>query len=87
MSKEKKLGPGDDAEMIDSPHLWPMWPVLPVKNYKLAGPGEFPETGIIESGNPTVVLVGLLGLTKWETAPQMKYNSIAELLQAGWIVD
>ena len=28
---KKKLGPGDDLEMMQSPDLWPQWPVLPMK--------------------------------------------------------
>lgn len=86
-TKAKHLGPGDDLEMIQSPDQWPCWPVLPMKNWKTAKPGEGPETGIIWHGHPTTILVGCLGLTDWSKAQRIEYGSVEELLEAGWIVD
>ena len=33
MSEPKKLGPGDDLEMMRSFDNWPVWPTLPMKRY------------------------------------------------------
>lgn len=85
----RRLGPGDELEMIDSPHLWPLWPVLPMKNYTKLCPltGQKPMTGLIVAGNVTTVLIGTLGLTDWMTAEEMVYASVQEMLVDGWIVD
>ena len=87
MKTERRLGPGDDMEMIKSPELWPYTIYLPMKNYKRVGPGEFPDTGIILAIRPTRVFLGTLGMTRWEKAEHIDYASVEELLAAGWQVD
>lgn len=82
--KPKRLGPGDDLLMINSPDRWPCWPILPMKNRKNREPRDL---GIILDGQPTTILVGCLGLTDWEKAERIRYNSVEELLADGWIVD
>lgn len=85
----KKLGPGDDLEMINSPELWPLWPILAMKRYHKDKPGEFPETGVIFDGEPTTVLVGCIGLTEF-THPECEkvtYRTVEDLLADRWIVD
>ena len=89
MNTERKLGPGDDKEMILSDDQWPCWPILPVKNHTKICPltKEKPMTGVICSGRRTVVFIGVLGLTHWATAKSMTYASVEALLADGWIID
>ncbi len=83
----RKLGPGDDLEMINSPHLWPWKDRLPVINRTKVCPfvGGMGMPGVIFKDNPTTVHVGLifLGLT----GERFCYSSVAELLQEGWRID
>lgn len=86
----KKLGPGDDLEMINSPDLWPWYPMLPLKNPKMDDP-HMPGTsapGVITVGNPTRVLLGCMFMMyPSESMPHIQYESVQALLDAGWIVD
>jgi len=85
----RKLGPGDDLEMIQSPWLWPYSFYLPMKHKTRKDPNLFnsPVTGLILAGKPTVVLLGTLGLTDWTRAARVEYRTVEALLADGWIVD
>lgn len=85
----KRLGPGDDLEMIWTPSEWPLYPILPVKNWSKVCPltGMKPMTGIIVHGRERFVIVGTLGLTDFVAAPEMEYPSVEELLEDRWVVD
>lgn len=86
----KKLGPGDDLEMINSPDLWPCWPLLPLKNPKMDDP-NMPGTsapGVIIYTNPTRVILGCMFLMNFtDDTPSIQYESVQAMLDAGWIVD
>ena len=96
---KKVLGPGDDLEMLCKPELWPKWPMLPVKNYKLADPKDhgFPLSGIVyapmsmevETDRYTVYL-GNMFCNPDPADPDGKkcvYDSFTDMLAAGWVVD
>jgi len=87
MKTERRLGPGDDLLMINSPAGWPCWPILPMKNRVKTEPDGSRLLGIILDGNPTTVLIGTLGLTDWKKATKMTYHSVEALLADHWIVD
>lgn len=86
---KRRLGPGDDLEMINNPDLWPLWPVLPLKNPREVDPvdGTKPNLGFIVHGQPTVVVIGVMLLTNLTTARRRGYSSVEALLEDGWEVD
>lgn len=85
----KRLGPGDDLEMINSPALWPWSFYLPVKNPIEVDPttGTKPNVGVIMSGQLTVVHLGCLFTTDFGKAEKRTYPSGEALIADGWIVD
>lgn len=82
-------------KMAQNPNTWP-YPVLPVKKRK---ENDFPDTGIISIGDlyPIKIYVDvnlfMLPKTKeeWkkiENNPNnLTFNTVEEMLEAGWIVD
>jgi hypothetical protein len=92
---KKVLGPGDDLEMLCKPELWPKWPMLPMKNYKLADPKDhgFPLCGIVydEAGADRYpVYLGNTFCNPDPADPDVKklvYDTFAKMLAAGWVVD
>jgi hypothetical protein len=80
----------DDLKMMRRPHLWPWWPVLPIKNYKRAKPGCL-ECGILcmddLSGlpEPVVVLSNMFEID--ENKKQIQYDSLEAIVADGWVVD
>lgn len=84
----------DDASMIDSPNQWPMKKVLPVKKY--GEKGRFPVFGIIVhpdcfpvyvERNKYLIFETDMGNPDFENCPKHQFNSAAELVAAGWMVD
>lgn len=79
-----------DRKMMSNPKTWPNWPLLPVKRETANGY----EVGVIAAikGQLTwVYLCNFWGLVakseSMKDARILKYNSLDELLAAGWIVD
>ena len=76
------------------PRCWPKWPVLPVKNYREPGdiPG-FPKQGVlIDTPNRLLTIVYMVNMYMLnaqpiEQVPQVKFDSVDDLLAAGWEVD
>lgn len=85
----KRLGPGDDLEMINSPALWPWRHYLPVKNPEEVDPvmGTKPNVGVIVSGQLTVVHIGCLFTKEFSRGEKRTYPSVEALIADGWIVD
>lgn len=90
----KRLGPGDDLEMINTPSLWPTWPFLPVKRYEAEVSEGFHDLAMLQLGviwarRPTTVMLGCLWLTDFAApdAKHISYSSVEELLAASWRVD
>ena len=85
MTKEQCAAERNDYEMIMHPDWWPMYPLLPVKNRKESKDG-FGLMGVIHSSQPTTVF--LCNLFGWHpSAPTRKFESVKDLVAAGWIVD
>lgn len=68
---ERILREHDDAAMMATPDLWPMWPVLAVKRRRK--PGEMPEIGTITDFD--------------QTPPLKVYLCGMHALADGWVVD
>ena len=93
---KKKLGPGDDLEMLQTPDLWPNWPALPMRRYKPDQTVGFPEVGVVldmEGLQNMVVKINLFylnalnGAERIRDAEKYRYESLEALLADGWIVD
>ena len=92
----KTFGPGDDAEMIRSPHVWPAFPFLPVKRYETKDGhldtmqcGVIVVPGVKEDGGVVIYEANIVGLTigMLMRAEEHAYASVDEALADGWIVD
>jgi hypothetical protein len=73
---------------------WPRHPFLPVKNYEGVKPGDMPICAVMVAGFPSTVfdfnIFGPPGNTIQEITANAKrtdYDSLDDLLAAGWIVD
>lgn len=95
---EPKLGPGDDAQMIRSPGLWPRWPVLPVKKPGFWEDQSGKKMGVIfdeprDKGwriiHVNLYAVGTMPEEKWKKvcSEATRYESLEALLADGWVVD
>lgn len=80
----------DDMAVINNPNQWVHWPYLPVKNPRR----KEDDLGIVVASQgktlPTVFLENLYSLpskSKLADSPKIEYDSIAELVTDGWIVD
>lgn len=80
-----------ETEYIRSPDKWPQWPFLPMK-----GPERYEVGLIIETNEPdwqkTIYLANLFSgekIAKAMTDPkqQVKFETIADMLEAGWRID
>ncbi len=50
----------DDLKMMEDSRTWPIYPILPVKNYKLTRPGKAPVLGVLFADDPKpIVYVGV----------------------------
>jgi hypothetical protein len=81
-----------EKQLILDQDKWPHWPVLPVKNYQLVKPGEFPECGILFASDlekPVIYIMNLftIGHVRKEDVKQFKFESLDAMLAAGWIGD
>lgn len=76
-----------DIEMLRHPALWPMRPILPLKNVKRRDEQGFPELGVIFEGNETTVLIGCVGITDFTKSTRETFPNIGAMLDAGWVVD
>ena len=82
----------DDVTFLNSPALWPNWPVCPVKRYDQC-PGMMPTCGLVfdlAGCKPAVYLLNMWELStpgSVENAAKQEFESFAELVAAGWMVD
>ena len=76
----------DDIYMIEHAVNWPQV-VLPVKRYE--DDGEIPECAVLLQGKPPIVKIWNLwdDPKKLRGAKELTYESAAEMVNAGWIVD
>lgn len=76
-----------DAEFIQHPGLWPMWPLLPLKRTRNTSSG-LPETGvIIEEETKFRVYHCSMFTTITPSTPHTDYPTVNALLADGWVVD
>jgi len=89
---KKKLGPGDDAEMICNPQFWPSFVVLPLKRRNAF---EERNLGLLfdeprEAGY-RVFLTNMFMLPmpkeEFDKVERINYPSVEALLADGWVVD
>jgi len=80
-----------DLQMIISPGLWPAWPFLPLKNYKLAERFGPPKFGFLldDPNSKLKVYEGnIFNRQAVAEAPVIaEFTTAEELLDAGWEVD
>ncbi len=93
----KTYKPGDDLEFMNTPDLWPNWPLLPINRYPEAPKG--PECGILVACHEcrnTVFLVNMFSLEAGSIrdilidkteVKRIAYPSAEAILADGWIVD
>lgn len=77
-----------EAGFIRNVELWPMWPWLPVKNYRNATGG--PDVGMMHSSDlHKVYVVSMFDLkdANLETVPTEVFDSVEDLIKAGWMGD
>lgn len=84
----------EDVRMMQDPMRWPLWPILPVKNYNDREPGKFPKMGLmVDEGKAVVYMKGLYDLVDGELRPQLEgvptetFESFEAAAKAGWMVD
>ena len=78
----------ESIDFLKRPHVWPCWPVCPVKRY--VEQGKFPDTGVIlADGTWIVYRICLFLLTKGEleSCEKHEYESVEALVADGWEVD
>jgi hypothetical protein len=87
-----------EREMLSDPDLWPNWPVLPVVK-RSKKPGVWPKTGTmvaIEEHKTTVFEFNIFAVSGRslrdviaELKPEQvhKFESVDEIIAAGWEVD
>jgi len=81
----------EEKEMMETSANWPNWPFLPIK--KSDPKGGMPDCAVLydDAGYSTTVFK----INMWDIktrndllrSEKIKYNSIDELLDAGWVVD
>lgn len=91
----------EEVGFIERQQIWPMWPLLPVKHVN-RGDRDHPkdeEVGIMVGSltnniEPTVYLINLYSLKKDVSVGEqlqgvrtLEFESITELVRAGWIGD
>lgn len=80
-----------EVEMMTNLSNWPLRPVLPLKNlYRRADQGDN-DLGVMLEDNQTIVyIINMLDLGKpgaLMNAPREKFDSIEDLVRAGWVGD
>lgn len=82
----------DDVKMINSPDMWPLWPVLPMKNRTLKSETEpWGRLGLVFANNLNKVYLMSLDEfhadTDLSVIPNIEYASAEAMVGAGWLVD
>jgi hypothetical protein len=90
-AEEEIPEPEKSRRFMANPMQWPGL-ALPVKNKQRRGPGNFPEMGVMLSERPTVYLVDLFELSKYngkkvEDIPHKDYDDLQGVVDDGWVVD
>lgn len=86
----------EEAGFIRRESGWPNWPVLPVKHIN-RGDRDHPEDEdvaiMVAGAGPKVFLVNMLALHSGSLKPQLEgvpvreFETIEDLVRAGWIAD
>lgn len=80
-----------DVAMILNPHLWPTWPILPVKRRGQSGGGLSVGVVLDDGKSTTVFHTNLFDLPKceedWAGCAKTIYASVAAMVADGWVVD
>ena len=81
----------ETKEMIETPDNWPQWPFLPIK--KRDPKGGMSDCAILwdaQGYRTTIFKINMFdihGKDDLLNSEQVKYSSVDEILDAGWIVD
>ncbi len=81
----KKLGPGDDLEMIRSPSHWPCWPRLPLVRSDVLYDEHI--CFVVDDGKMLTVYLTLIYYRVTDTTQKLEYKTHQELFEDGWRVD
>ncbi len=72
---------------------WPRWPLLPMKKYNSAQPGEFPIMGMINADDEVneedriTVYIDNIFSDRESGGETMRYINVDAMLADGWVVD
>lgn len=94
MIRKEIVASRDDLRMMENPELWPRWPFLPIKK-RADNSWDCALLHASAPNAPVVYFVNLLELSKYaveglialDKVPQEKFDSIAAITAAGWVVD
>ncbi len=77
---EKKI----TLEFLADPDTWPKWPALPLKRRTPKGP----DLAVVMAGNRTkLYLTNLYMLGQADKLEFLQYDSVEDVVKAGWIID
>lgn len=83
----------DDLAILKDPHQW-TWMVCPVRSRtRTGGKRNWPLTGFVRPGKPTVYVKNMFELRTGKLEPQLEgvetfeYKFFEELVADGWVVD
>ena len=62
----------DDLHMMEHPEGWPIYPVLPVKNYKIVPRGHKPMHGVLFADDKKAVIYTGVGLQELGVAASVR---------------
>jgi hypothetical protein len=99
-SEEQIRAEKDNIAFLSNCGMWPTWPACPVKNHRLSQE-SMPICGLVFDNNPlsvggrvkctpTVFILNMFrGWTKeeYDNCKKFKYDTIEEMVAAGWQVD
>jgi len=83
------MNEAEEIRLIRLTKRWPLWPRLPMKNYKLVPRGAMPEAGFVfvsdvEANKPIVYHGNIFAQIDLDTLQQTKFDSVESLVVAGW---
>ena len=81
----RRLGPGDDREMLEHPEHWPHWPFLPLKRWR----SQRIDTAVVMGTDPLRIARGanIMMLPTNPTNETWPVATVDAILAEGWVVD
>lgn len=77
----------DDGAMIRNRECWPQDTILPLKNYQQRDANGFPRLGYITSEDRLTIVFSNAFFPGDPSVEKQSFQSVDDMLAAGWIVD